>query len=197
MTNQSKEVGIIDSKRKSSAHLSVWIAGLLVLILSMFIGLIFAPVMSEARQASGTNTITFTIPPLQSMVIGSESSTSSLASSFTIPKPTVEDLNRGSIERPTAETLIVMSNIPWVVKVRTEDRDMGTSFDGGYTMPIDRFQLRESGNRYISIDNFDQILVNGAPGRYEIGVDYRVLLNGEQYQDGDYHIVVIYTITTD
>lgn len=121
----------------------------------------------------------------------------SVSSTFVIPNPTPEDLERGYVERQGAVTLVARSNTPWVISVRTEDLDMGTSFDGTVTKPITDFQVRANGQgRYLTVQRYDQALAEGPPGEHRVAVDYRVLFDRERHRDGDYRITLVYTIST-
>ena len=91
--------------------------------------------------------------------------------------------------------LVARSNVNWRIIVHTPDPDMGRSYDGSYVKPLSDFQLRASGSAFFSISNVDQVLAGGAHGKYEVPVDYRVLLHPERYKPGDYHLTLIYTIT--
>jgi len=121
----------------------------------------------------------------------------SVASAFVIPNPTPEDLERGYVERLRAVTLLARSNTPWVISVRTEDADMGTSFDGTVTKPISDFQVRAHGRGpYLTVQRYDQALAEGPPGEHRVAVDYRVLFDRERHREGNYRITLVYTIST-
>jgi len=120
----------------------------------------------------------------------------SVASTFIVPQPTSEDLARGYIERRRALVLVARSNTPWTISVRTDDEDMGRSFDGTYVKPITDLLVRAEGGPYLPISHQDQVIASGPPGEHQIGVDYRVLFDPKTHRDGNYHITVIYTIST-
>ncbi len=121
----------------------------------------------------------------------------SVSSPFVIPNPTPEDLERGYVERLGAVTLLARSNVPWLIAVRAEDADMGTSFDGSVTKPITDFQVRASGQgRYLTVQRYDQALTAGPPGEHRVPVDYRVLFDRERHRPGNYRITLVYTIST-
>lgn len=120
----------------------------------------------------------------------------SVASTFVIPQPTAEDLQRGYIERRRALVLVARSNMPWTISVRTDDENMGRSFDGTYVKPITDLLVRAEGGSYVTIGHRDQAITDGPPGEHQVGVDYRVLFDPKTHRDGNYHITVIYTIST-
>lgn len=114
-----------------------------------------------------------------------------VSSTFVIPNPTPEDLERGYVERQGAVTLVARSNTPWVLSVRTE------GFDGTVTKPITDFQVRANGQgRYLTVQRYDQTLAEGPPGEHRVAVDYRVLFDRERHRDGDYRITLVYTLST-
>jgi len=130
-------------------------------------------------------------------ILGSgEPAGSRVASTFVLPKPTPEDLQRGFIERVRAIVLLVRSNTPWIISVRTDDEDMGKSFDGSYTKPISDLWVRAEGGSYVPISREAQVITSGLPGEYQIGVDYRVHFTPDTYREGRYQITVIYMIST-
>ncbi len=130
-------------------------------------------------------------------ILGSgEPGGSSVASTFVLPKPTPEDLQRGFIERTRAIVLLVRSNTPWIISVRTDDENMGRSFDGTYTKPVSDLWVRAEGGPYVPLSRKDQVITGGSPGEHQIGVDYRVIFNPDTYREGRYQITVIYTIST-
>jgi hypothetical protein len=119
-----------------------------------------------------------------------------VASAFVVPQPDSQDLERGFIERRRALVLVARSNTPWTLSVRTDDPNMGTSFDGQHVKPISDLWVRAEGGRYITVGNADQVIASGPPGEHHVGVDYRVRFDRGTYREGYYRITVLYTIST-
>jgi len=147
---------------------------------------------------SATTTVSWTVLPFASLSIGGgRGSGETVSTTVALPRPSDADLERGYLEQGRALTLIAMSNTNWRLTVRSDDPDLGRSYDGFYVKPLGDFQLRTAGGEYRSISNGDQVLTTGTYGRYELGIDYRILFHHELYRPGDYRITLIYTITTE
>ena len=155
--------------------------------------------LSAVTQAdnSATGRVGFNVLPTQTLAVFGQggSGGQSVTSTFFIPTPTAADLARGFIERPEESTLVATSNIPWAITVRTPDADMGRSDDGSYVRPISDLQVRAEGRPYLTMSGEDQVIAHGEPGRYEVGVDYLIRFDGNNYHAGDYRITLIYTIS--
>ena len=137
----------------------------------------------------------FQIMPFQVLSIsGGAGSGRSAVSTVQVPQPSLADLERGAIEQRNAVRLTVRSNIPWRVTVRTQDADMGTSFDGTHTKPISDFQVRAEGGGYLTIDHQPQQLLQGEAGDHVYGVDYKTHFDRHRYSAGSYRIEVIYMV---
>jgi len=146
---------------------------------------------------SATTTVSWSVLPFATLSIaGEEGSGDAVVSTFALPQPSAADLNRGYIEVERALTLIAVSNTNWRLTVRSDDPDLGRSYDGSYVKPLGDFQLRTAGGEYRSISNGEQVLMTGRHGRYELGIDYRIRFHSG-YRPGDYRVTLIYTITTD
>jgi len=149
--------------------------------------------------AASSNTkvgVSFSILPFQMLSIAGGASGNSAVSSVHVPQPQIADLNRGYIDQRNAVRLSLRSNVPWRVKVRTSNRDMGTSFDGSYVKPVSDFQLRAAGSPYLTIDDTDQVLLRGNFGKYDFDIDYRTLFDKGAFRSGNYQIDIVYTIVS-
>lgn len=146
---------------------------------------------------SATVTVSWTIKPFQSLSIaGNPSNSKSVVSTYNVPDPTNADLNRGFIEEENALTLLVVSNVDWEIHVKSLSNNMGTSFDGTYTKPLEDFELRAGNGNYQPLTKSDQVLASGEHGKHKIGVDYKVNFHKNEYKDGNYQVKLLYTITT-
>lgn len=167
------------------------------LILSLLAVAALPTVQLFADSSSATAKVSFRILPYQKLSISSGRSAGNTAmSSVRIAQPDLNDLSRGYIEQRNAIQLEVQSNIPWLVRVRTDDGNMGRSFDGTYTKPVSDFQVRLEGGRYFSLSNSDQLLHQGDQGVYQFNIDYKTLFNKQSYSNGNYQIKVLYTIVS-
>jgi len=156
-----------------------------------------AALISQADN-SGVTEVGWTVVPFATLALagaGERAAGSTVTVSFTLPRPSAEDLARGYLEIEDALTLVARSNVDWVILVRTPDPDLGRSYDGSYTKPLSDFQLRVAGGDFLTISNADQTLSRGRRGEHELAIDYRVLLHPECYRPGDYGLKLIYTIT--
>jgi hypothetical protein len=156
-----------------------------------------SPLSHADNSASGR--VTFTVLPTQTLTVLGQAGdgSKSVTSTFFIPTPIRSDLERGFIERPQASSLVATSNIPWSITVRTPDLDMGRSDDDSYVKPISDLLVRAGGRPYLTMSPQDQVIAHGEPGRYEVGVDYLIRFDRNDYHAGNYHITLIYTISND
>lgn len=113
-----------------------------------------------------------------------------------LPAPEQGDLERGFVESRNAANLVIRNNstLSWEVRVSSEDADMGT--DGAYHKPLADFQVRVSGERYLSISNAEQLLFRGGNGEVRFSVDYRVLYAEKAHAKGKYRVGLIYTLSS-
>lgn len=141
--------------------------------------------------------VSWTILPFQSLTLaGSNSRGEEVTVRVDFPQPTEDDLLLGFIEMSGALFLVARSNIPWVVKVRAVESDLGTSYDGVFTKPLHNFLLRANNGSYFTLTNYDQIIIEGRPGTHPIEIDYKILFNQANHRDGNYGVTLVYTITT-
>ena len=146
---------------------------------------------------SATTTVSWTVLPFAALSIaGEEGRGDVVVTTFALPQPSPADLKRGYLEMEGALTLIAVSNTGWQLIVRTDDPNLGQSYDGTYIKPLNDFQLRARGGEYRSLSERDQVLTAGSHGRYKLGIDYRILFH-QRYRPGNYQITLIYTIVTD
>jgi len=146
---------------------------------------------------SATVTVGWRVLPFATLSIaGEQGGGAAVVTTFALPQPSAADLNRGYMEFERALTLIAISNTNWQLTVRSDDPDLGRSYDGSYVKPLGDFQLRTAGGEYRNLSNKEQVLTTGGHGRYELGIDYRILFHPE-YRPGDYRVTLIYTITTE
>ena len=159
--------------------------------------ILFIPVFELLAASSTTVRVGFEILPFQQLSIsGGRSAGNTAVSTVRLPQPSAADLTRGYIELPNAVNLAVRSNIPWAVTVRTDDANMGQSFDGSYTKPVSDFQLRVGNGAYTPISQRNQVLLQGSYGQHNFNVDYRTLFDPSTYRQGNYQVTVIYTIVS-
>lgn len=171
----------------------------LIFLVSFFVllsVLLWTDLGAWAEVAGDAVRVAFRVNPFQTLSLGSGPAGRTLSAAVTVPRPTAQDLSRGYVELPGALKLQVRSNVPWTVKVRTDDPDMGTSFDGTFTKPISDLQVRVAGGPYLTLSRQDQVLAEGPWGTFAFEVDYRVLFDPQTHRDGDYRVNVIYTLST-
>jgi len=115
---------------------------------------------------------------------------------------TADDYQAGYQEKIQANLLTIRDNSnDWKVLVRTNDSSMGVV--GSYAKPVSDMEWRAQGTyatqtAYIGIANYD-IEVARAPKNNNdrsIFIDYRVLLYWAKDVPGNYHITLLYTLTT-
>lgn len=149
-----------------------------------------------AESTSGTANVSFQLAPSQALSISSGSTQgNSAVSTVRIPRPSASALQRGYVEQLNALRLSLTSNIRWKVMVRTDDLNMGRSFDGQFVKPVSDLKVRAQGRSYLSLSNRDQTLMAGNHGSHNIAVDYKTLFSNNTHLDGNYLVRVVYTIT--
>jgi len=157
---------------------------------------VFATSLLLLGQGLGQN-FSFGILPFQSLNIsGLDSQINGSVSTISFPEPTLEDLNRGFIEKREIVELSLESNVPWALSFYSSDETMGISDDGSYNKPIQHFQVRVNGGSYIDLNNFAQEFLFGSPTKTTYNVDYRMLLDRENHSPGSYQASVTYTLSS-
>ncbi len=157
-------------------------------------GLAFS--LESSSQSSASGTVTFRIAPMMSLSIWGESpSGKSVVSVYTIPQPTAQERQAGFLERLGALKLIARSNVPWALRVRASEPDMGPSDDGTYRKPVSDLAVRAGQGPYVPVAIHDQTLARGPLGEYLLPIDYRVRL-GAEHRDGNYRVTLIYTLAS-
>ncbi len=152
--------------------------------------------VDSSSQNSAGATVTFRLAPMMSLSVWGESpSGSSVALVYTIPQPTAQERQAGFLERPNALKLIARSNVPWALRVRASEPDMGLSDDGAYRKPVSDLEVRVAQAPYVPVAVYDQTLVRGPGGEHMLSLDYRVRL-GAEHRDGTYRVTLIYTLTS-
>ncbi len=150
--------------------------------------------VESASQSSAV--VTFRIAPSMSLSVwGENPSGNSLASIYTIPRPTAQERQAGFLERLSALKLIARSNVPWALRVRAQEPDMGLSEDGAYRKPVNDLEVRAAHGPYVPLAVSDQTLAYGPAGEHLLPIDYRVRL-GAEHRDGNYRVTVIYTLAS-
>ncbi len=150
----------------------------------------------SSSQSSASATVSFRIAPSLSLSVWSETPAgNNLISVYIIPRPTAQERQAGFIERLKALQLLARSNVPWVLRVRAQEPDMGLSDDGLYRKPVGDLQVRATRGLYTPVTLHDQAIASGIPGEYLLPVDYRVRL-GTEHRDGNYRVTLIYTLTS-
>lgn len=158
---------------------------------------LFAILIYAANSVSVNVQVSWTILPFQSLTLaGTNSWGEEVTARIDFPQPTVGDLSLGFIKIRGALSLVARSNIPWVVKVRAMESDLGTSYDGAFTKPLHNFLLRANNGQYFTLTNYNQIIIEGQPGVHPIEIDYKILFDRVNHRDGDYRVTLVYTITT-
>nr|BAL59858.1 hypothetical protein HGMM_OP4C494 [Candidatus Acetothermum autotrophicum] len=152
--------------------------------------------LESVSQSSASGIVTFRLAPSMSLSVWGESpSGSSLVSVYTIPRPTAQERQAGFLERLNALKLIARSNVPWALRVRAQDPDMGPSDDGTYRKPVSDLEVRAAHGPYVPVTVYDQTIARGPVGEHLIPVDYRVRLEAE-HRDGNYRVTLIYTLAS-
>lgn len=151
----------------------------------------------SSSQSSASATVSFRIAPSLSLSVwGENTAGNNLISVYTIPRPTPQQRQAGFIESLKALQLLARSNVPWVLRVRAQEPDMGLSDDGLYRKPVGDLQVRATTRGlYVPVTLHDQAIASGVPGEYLLPVDYRVRL-GTEHRDGNYRVTLIYTLTS-
>ncbi len=139
----------------------------------------------------------FGILPFQSLNIsGLDAQSTGSVSTIAFPEASLEDLERGYIEKQEIVEMTLESNVPWSLSFYTNDETMGTSHDGTYTKPIQHFQVRVDGGSYIDLSNINQEFLFGSPTKTSFSIDYRMLLDRENHSPGNYQASVTYTLSS-
>lgn len=160
--------------------------------LASFCLLLVSPSFS---QSSATATVSFQVAGYQSLSVwGERTDEREILSLYRIPQPTPQERAAGWIERPRALQLLARSNMPWTLRVRALEPDMGISDDGQYRKPLSDLHVRAA-QSYISVSVRDQRVTEGPSGEFLISLDYRVRV-GPEHRDGRYHVTLVYTIST-
>jgi hypothetical protein len=166
-----------------------------ILVLAAAIGVCSLAFSLESSSQSSAS-VTFRIAPMMSLSVWGESpSGNSLASIYTIPRPTAQERQAGFLERENALKLIARSNVPWALRVRASEPDMGLSDDGTYRKPVSDLEVRAAQGAYVPVAVYDQTIARGPIGEYLLSIDYRVRL-GSEHRDGNYRVTLIYTLTS-
>jgi len=113
-----------------------------------------------------------------------------------IPDPSPADYQRGFIVIRDALRLTVFSNTSWTVYVQALSPNLGTSFDGGFTWPIEALSAGVNGN-FVSVSLRPQALARGGHGVHSLPVDYRISIPQQPLPPGNYQVTLLYTVTTD
>lgn len=152
--------------------------------------------LESSSQGSTSAVVTFRIAPSMSLsILGESTSGNSVVSIYTMPRPTAQERQAGFLERLNALTLIARSNVPWALRVRAQEPEMGISDDGTYHKPVSDFEVRASRGAYLPVALSDQLLTRGSPGEHPLSIDYRIRL-GPEHRDGTYSITLIYTLVS-
>lgn len=168
-----------------------------ILVLAAVIGVCgLAFSVESSSQSSASATVTFRIAPMMSLSVWGESpSGDSVVSVYTIPRPTAQERQMGFLERLSALKLIARSNVPWALRVRASEPDMGLSDDGTYRKPVSDLEVRAAHSPYVPVTVYDQTIARGPVGEHLLSVDYRVRL-GAEHRDGNYRVTLIYTLAS-
>lgn len=117
-------------------------------------------------------------------------------SAILFPDPDQDDLARGFIEQRSAFKLTILNNsaLAWVVKISVSNSDLGRSYDGLYSKPVEDLMVQTDGGGYFPLSAQAQTLLAGANGEFRFDIDFKVLYKKETHRPGAYRAEVIYTV---
>ncbi|GAB4305144.1 MAG: hypothetical protein Kow0097_03110 [Candidatus Bipolaricaulota bacterium] len=145
------------------------------------VGLTAGSVLGWARSTTVGAQATVTIPALTRLsVLGMKDSGREIPVAVKIPSP-VPDRSE-PVELRQAVTLVVRSNVPWTLVVRSSDLS-----------PWGIVELRIGSGEYRPVQPEGLVLARGLPGVHEIVLDYRVNL-GEAGWSGERTLTLIYAV---
>jgi len=151
---------------------------------------------SSAKDVSASHQVAVRVLPIITLTVrGKDGTEKKVISTYNVPQPTAQDLEKGYIEEKSAFSLMVISNVNWVVTVRALSENLGTSWDGKYLKPLSHFFLRSYQTKFMAIQKRSQKIAWGEKEEQVIDVDYRIEGYGDNYQLGSYKITLEYTIT--
>jgi len=150
-----------------------------------------------ALSVDKTVRINIKIVPFQILMVnGKNTDGEKVITTYHIPQPTPQDLQRGYIQEDNALSLTVVSNVNWVVKVRALSKNLGSSWDGRYIKPLSDFLIRSHQTQFMPVQQIPQKIAWGKNGKKTVNIDYRVEGYNRNYHPGNYKIILEYTITT-
>ncbi len=150
-------------------------------MLLVMVGLTAGTVVGRATSTALGAQATVTIPALSRLsVLGAKDSGREIPVAVEIRAPVPD--RSGPIELRQAVTLLVRSNVPWTLVVRSSD----LSFPGVVEVRLGRGEYRPVGPDGL-------VLATGRPGVHEIVLDYRVNL-GEAGWSGERLLTLIYAV---
>ncbi|HAF70790.1 TPA: hypothetical protein DCL37_05520 [Candidatus Acetothermia bacterium] len=149
-----------------------------------------------AAQTSATVTVRWTILPFAVISLAGQSGQGSVVATTSIPDPSPADYQRGFIVIQDAVRLTVLSNTSWTVYAQALGPDLGRSFDGGFTWPLEALEAGVNG-RFIRLSQTPQPLTRGGRGTHTLPVDYRVTIPTQPLPPGDYQVTLLYTVIAD
>lgn len=147
--------------------------------------MLIAAASAYAVQRSVTVELRWKVLPYQTLrLVGSGDDVTSVR--YAVPAPSALDVARGYIEDENAVRLQVVSNTPWKLQVRLE----GTAAE-------DAVLIRGDGGSYEPLSDAPRLLARGEHGSFDLGVDYRVLLDENGSARIDDPLDLVYTIMSD
>jgi len=171
--------------------------------LSVCLGLLLAlGIPSVTGQTSPGTTVSFTVQKVQSLNVRTARVRFGLLEAA--------DYERGFRELSPAQTLLVRSNIPWVVYIRADRPTWTYTPQAGAATPDPRkpasdLQWRSASSHprvtathpaYTSVTTADAPVAAGQPGKdLPIQVDFRVRVDYESTPPGEYTLSITYTIS--
>lgn len=170
---------------------------ILVFVTVIILILLLVVQTSEAISTNKTVQINLRILPFQILIINEKGKAGEkIITTYNVPPPTVQDLERGYIQEEDALSLTVISNVDWVVKVRALSENLGISWDRKYVKPLSDFLIRSHQTEFMIIQRTPQKIAWGKNGKKKVDIDYRVEGYNHNYHPGSYKIILEYTITT-
>ena len=167
----------------------------LIAIAALIFGL-WAGQAALAAQASATVHVRWTILPFAAISLTGQPGQESVVATTPIPDPSPADYQRGFIVIQDALKLTVFSNTSWTVYVQALSPNLGTSYDGEFTWPIEALSAGVNGN-FVSVSLHPQALARGGRGVHSLPVDYRISIPQQPLPPGNYQVTLLYTVTTD
>lgn len=168
----------------------------LTIFLAVLVAVTLTTIPTFSAEDTSTTRVGWSIKPYLELRVDSTSATKigqSVTNVVKMPEPTESDFARGFIQQVNAVNLTAVSNVDWEVQVEASRDIMGTSTSGGYEKPISDLLIKVTGG-YQPVSTDPITIANGENGKHNMGVDYKILLDEEDYEPGNYKATLTYTI---